>query len=213
MSPQNRSTSQNEVCIDKHCKRGSRGHRGHRGKRGHKGHTGKTGSQGPAGTSAIQSFAEAYITGTTGGSLPFPTGGAAPVNFTNEGVKSSDINYDSVTKIFTINTSGIYTIEYNVKASAPFSSENAIDHIEIQVLVNGAPLLDRTTIVPGVIGQSPNVNSYAEATNQFTMSFAAGNTIQLMAEAFLTPNNDDVFYGWPSQGIQQMAYISIEKIG
>lgn len=70
MSSQDGFASRDEVCVDKHCKRGPRGHRG---KRGHKGHRGKIGSQGPtgpAGASAVQSFAEAYISGTGGGS-PF----------------------------------------------------------------------------------------------------------------------------------------------
>jgi hypothetical protein len=213
ISPQDGSASRDEVCVDKHCKRGPRGHRG---ERGHKGHRGKIGSQGPtgptgpAGASAVQSFAEAYIS-DSGGTRPFPTITFDPVDFNLEGVKSSDIDYDSSTKIFTLHTAGTYTIEYNVKASCPFSMEFRIDHIEVQVWINGVELTDRTTIVPGIF-DATNGHVYAEATNQLTQAFTAGDTIQLRTRAFLNAEGT-AFYGWPSQGVQQMAYISIEKIG
>lgn len=145
-----------------------------------------------------------------GGALPFPTSTFDPVDFNLEGVKSSDIDYDSSTKIFTLHTAGTYTIEYNVKASHS-NSHVWIERIEVQVWVNGVELTDRTTIVPGIPNASYD-QSYAEATNQFTQAFAAGDIIQLRAKAFLS-GEETAFYGLPSQGVQQMAYISIEKIG
>ena len=212
------SAAPNKACVEKHCKTGPRGHRGHRGHSGHRGdrgHRGPTGAQGPAGA-VVTEYAEAYLTGISGGetgarfsvTTSTPPDNFTPVPFNSQGPISSNISYDPVTHIFTINTPGTYTIEYNITASA---LEDGQTYIEAQIWVNenqSAPIA--TTISPGLEGPMGPVS---EALNQVTHVFSAGDTIQLVAVAWT--QESPIYYGFQngeSLDSQQMAYISIKKV-
>ena len=200
--------SSHETMVEKHCKRGPRGPRGHRGHRGKRGDRGLSGGE----------FAEAYIVAPSGSTIPVPKNALAPVQFTSVGPISPNISYDPATWTFTVNTSGIYTIEYGALATTLLSGTQPILDMTLSVLINN--LQDGITDVLGLIPtDTADFSSTANPSNQITRKLAAGTTITLVTSAN-NPNAGPDFA--PVYGISQtilllpfldVAYISIEKIG
>ena len=133
--------------------------------------------------------------------------------FNTVGPLSPNITYNSDNYTFTINSAGVYTIEYDVKATSENYEFSPFTAITVQVMVNGTPQV--MTYVPGLasIGIEQGL-TYAEASNQITLTLAAGTTIQLQAAVTPLEETPQVFYGVPgSPTVQEAAYLSIEKIG
>ena len=203
-----------DTTIDIHAKRGPRGHRGHRGKKGHRGRIGAAGPQGPAGTPAVLEFAEAYLNIAAGTPMPIPTGPATLVPFNALGPHSSNITYDAGTQTFTLLTAGTYSFEYGVTASTLASDAGSpLDLMKIYLEFDLGPTQGMTDVAAAPPAD-PNTpyTSFANASNQLTVSLAAGTTVQLYVTFPPQAGTFIPYYGLPGNA-EQAAYISIQKIG
>lgn len=145
----------------------------------------------------------------------------APVDFNVQGPLSSNVQFNPLNGIFTVNVPGTYTIEYALKGSATLSFDPPalpFGAITLGVSVNGTP--DVISFVPGIFTSTnfeQGTRLFAEATNQITRVLSAGDTVQLLVKA--TPVIPEPVPFYPVYGIpgatgpQEVAYISLEKIG
>lgn len=111
---------------------GSTGSNGPTGPTGATGNTGNTGTVGITGSLGPNPTSTAAFAANTGGSSILVVLGGTTINLPNAQVMSPDITVNVPNTIFTINTSGLYRISYNINTTVALL-------LGSRLLINGSP--------------------------------------------------------------------------
>ena len=199
---------------------GTAGATGETGATGATGATGETGATGATGSTGVLSYAFVSLD-QIDTSLPVGASGgiAYPVPFNTTGPRSDDIEYDADTGTFTVQTAGVYTLQYDVRAFVNINGGQnpspPIDEFVVTVYQNGGSL--PMSVVKGM-ATTDTLRSIVDASGQLIVNLNANDTLCLMAKVTPVggvPDDFTPFYGVQPSGddiIEMAAYFSILRI-